>query len=58
MPQQRHDMDQVPLPFVVSMESIYAMGNDDDVHVSCLNEALRKKQFAVYIFVTPGGRGT
>ena len=53
-PHRRYNMDQVPLPFVVSQESTHTTGDDDDVHVSCPNEALRKRQFTMHVFCNAG----
>ena len=47
-------MDQVPLPFVVSQDSSYTTADDENVHISCPNESLRKRQATMHIFMNAG----
>ena len=47
-------MDQVPLPFVVSQEFTFTLHEDNNVHITCHNEALRKRQWTMHIIVNAG----
>lgn len=53
-PELRFNQDQVPLPFVLSMDSTYTLTEDTDVHVSFPNDALRKRQFIMHIIANTG----
>ena len=55
-PHLQHSVDQVPLPFVVSMDSTYTMADDTDVHVSGggTSADLRKRQFTMHIHMNAG----
>ena len=53
-PQRRYNMDQTPLPFVVSHDSTCTTEDDENVHVSAPKEALRKRQFIMHVFCNSG----
>ena len=53
-PRLRYNMDQVPLPFVVSQESTCTDENDKDIHISAPNDALRKRQFTMHMCCNAG----
>ena len=53
-PRLRYNMDQVPLPFVVSQESTCTDENDKDIHISAPSVALRKWQFTMHMFFNAG----
>ena len=53
-PSRRYNMDQVPLPFVVSQEFTFTLNEDCNVHITCPNEALRKRQWTMHIIVNAG----
>ena len=40
-PARRYNMDQVPLPFVVSQDDTFTMEEDTDVNIKCPKESLR-----------------
>ena len=47
-PARRYNMDQVPLPFVVSQDDTFTMEEDTDVNIKCPKESLRKRQFTMH----------
>ena len=47
-------MDQVPLPFIVNQEFTFATTLDNNVHIRCPLEALRKRQFTIQVVVNAG----
>ena len=47
-PEKRYNMDQVPLPFVVSQNDTFTMDDDNDVNIKCPREALQKRQFTMH----------
>ena len=53
-PETRFNQDQVPLPFVVSMENACTLEEDDDARMTCPSESLRKRQFVMHIVVNAG----
>ena len=54
-PKLRYNVDQVPLPFVVSMDSTYTTDDDADVQISGTGKGdLRKRQFTMNICVNAG----
>ena len=54
LPERRYNMDQVPLPFVVGQDHTFTTYDDDDVHIKCPKEALRKRQFTMHVVVNAG----
>ena len=50
-PHLHYNMDQVPLPFVVSQDNTYTTEDDKNVHVTAPSEALRKRQFTMHIIM-------
>jgi len=56
-PDKRYNMDQVPLPFVVSQESTFTRTEDDE-HVAikfCSGSGdMRKRQFSMHVFCNAG----
>ena len=50
-PSRRYNMDQVPLPFVVSQEFTFTLHEDNNFHITCPNEALRKRQWNMHVIV-------
>ena len=46
-PQNRYNMDQVPLPFVNGQDSTFTTEKDDTVNLKCPKESLRKRQFTM-----------
>ena len=48
------DVDQVPLPYVVSQDSACADYEDKDVRIKAPSDALRKRQFAMHVFCNAG----
>ena len=55
-PERRYNMDQVPLPFVVSQDSTFTTSDDNDIHVKAPSDSLRKRQFTMHLF-TDAGKG-
>jgi Tc5 transposase DNA-binding domain len=54
-PELRYNMDQVPLPFVVSMDNTYTTADDANVQIATTGKAdLRKRQFTMHIYVNAG----
>jgi len=53
-PHMRYNMDQVPLPFVVSQDNTCTTGDDDDVHIAAQSDGLRKRQFTMHIYINAG----
>ena len=53
-PSKRYNMDQVPLPFVVSQEFTFTLHEDKNIHITCPNEALRKRQWTMHVIVNAG----
>ena len=54
-PHLRYNMDQVPLPFVVSQDSTFTTEDDSDVHIFGTGKGdLRKRQFTMHIYVNAG----
>ena len=53
-PETRFNQDQVPLPFVVSMENTHTLKENDDARMTCPSESLRKRQFIMHIVVNAG----
>ena len=55
-PHLRYNMDQVPLPFVVSQDPTYTAHTDSDVHIhgGGKGEGLRKRQFTMHIYMNAG----
>ena len=51
LPERRHNMDQVTLHFALNMDSTYTTQDNEDAHVSCPNDAFRKRKFSFHIFV-------
>jgi hypothetical protein len=48
-------MDQVPLPFVVSMHHTFTTGDDKNVQIASTGKSdLRKRQFTMHIYVNAG----
>ena len=47
-PELRYNMDQVPLPFVVSQDDTFTMDEDHDINIKCPQESLRKRQFTMH----------
>ena len=55
-PSHRYNMDQVPLPFVVSQDFTFTVENDTNIHITCPSESLRKRQWTMHV-VTNAGDG-
>ncbi len=54
-PKLRYNVDQVPLPFVVSMDSTYTTADDEDVQIAGTGKGdHRKRQFTMNIYVNAG----
>ena len=53
-PSRRYNMDQVPLPFVVSQEFTFTVKEDANIHISCPSEALRKRCWTMHVVVNAG----
>ena len=53
-PHLRFNMDQCPLPFVVSQDTTFTVASDNDVHIKCPGEALRKRQFTMHVVYNAG----
>ena len=54
-PELRYNVDQVPLPFVVSMDNTYTTADDTDVQIAGTGKGdLRKRQFTMNIYVNAG----
>lgn len=54
-PELRYNMDQVPLPFVVSMHHTYTSPDDNNVQIATTGKSdLRKRQFTMHIYVNAG----
>ena len=53
-PSHRYNMDQVPLPFVVSQEFTFALQEDVNIHINCPNKALRKRKWTMHIVINAG----
>ena len=53
-PNKRYNMDQVPLPFVVSQEFTFTIQEDVNIHITCPSESLRKRQWTMYCIVNAG----
>jgi hypothetical protein len=53
-PECRYNMDQVPLPFVINQDSTFALGDEENVHIKCPSEALKKRQFTMHVVVNAG----
>jgi len=53
-PERRYNMDQVPLPFVVSQDDTFTMDGDNDVNIKCPKESLRKRQFTMHQLYNTG----
>ena len=53
-PSHRYNMDQVPLPFVVSQEFTFTVQEDVNIHITCPNEALRKRQWTMHVVANAG----
>ena len=53
-PSKRYNLDQVPLPFVVSQEFTFTLQEDSNVHITCPNEALRKRCWTMHVVVNAG----
>ena len=53
-PSRRYNMDQVPLPFVVSQEFTFTLNEDVNIHMTCPSEALRKRQWTMHCIVNAG----
>ena len=54
LPSRRYNMDQVPLSFVVSQEFTFTIQDDNNVHITYPNKALRKRQWTMHIIVNTG----
>ena len=51
-PNRRHNMDQVPLLFVIGQDSTFTTADDNDVYIkSHGNKSLRKRQFMMHIVI-------
>ena len=48
-PHFRCNVDQVPLPFVVSQDGTCTDDKDKDAHVKAPGDALRKRQFTMHV---------
>ena len=48
-PYLRFNIDQYPLPLVVSQDSTFTIETDNDTHIKCPNKALQKRQFIMHI---------
>ena len=53
-PCRRYNMNQVPLPFVVSQEFTFTLQEDSNVHITCPSKALRKRQWTMHVVVNAG----
>ena len=53
-PSHRYNMDQVPLPFVVSQEFTFTIEDDTNIHITCPSDSLRKRQFTMHVVVNAG----
>ena len=54
-PHLRCNIDQVPLPFVVSQDNTFTFDDDKDVHIAGHGKGdLRKRQFTMHIVVNAG----
>ena len=53
-PERRYNIDQVPLPFVVSQEFTFTLNEDTNIHITCPNETLRKRQWTMHLTVNAG----
>ena len=53
-PHLRFNMDQCPLPFVVSQDTTFTVASDNDVHIKCPGETLRKRQFTMHVVYNAG----
>jgi hypothetical protein len=54
-PHLRYNVDQVPLPFIVSQDSTYTLGDDMDIQVSGHGKGdPRKRQFTMHIVMNAG----
>ena len=53
-PWLRHDHEQMTSPFAVSMDSMRTLEEDVPVHISCQDEALRKRKFTMDVAINAG----
>ena len=53
-PEERYNMDQVPLPFVVNQDHTFTTQDDDHVHISAPSDSLRKRQFTMHVVMNSG----
>ena len=53
-PEDRFNMDQVPLPYVVNQDYTYTEHGDKTLYVKSSAEALRKRQFTMHIVMNAG----
>ena len=53
-PSHRYNMDQVPLPFVVSQDFTFTVENDTNIHITCPSESLRKRQWTMHVVTNVG----
>jgi len=53
-PEDRFNMDQVPLPYVVNQDYTYTEHGDKTLYVKSPAEALRKRQFTMHIVMNAG----
>lgn len=53
-PYRRYNMDQVPIPFMVSQEFMFTLEEDSNVHITCPSEALRKRCWTMHVVVNAG----
>ena len=53
-PERRYNMDQVPLPFVVSQDHTFTTEEDNDVNIKCPKESLHKRQFTMHQIYNAG----
>ena len=54
LPSHWYNIDQLPLPFVVSQEFTFTVNTDDNIHISCPNEALRKLEWTMHVIINAG----
>ena len=48
----RHNIDQVPLPFVVSQETARADGDDKRIHITTPSDTLREQKFTMSMIIS------
>ena len=47
-------MNQGILAFVIDMDSVFTTDVDNEIHITCTNNALRKRQFTMHVFINSG----